>query len=302
MTQHTADTPADPPYWMAAPSKPKLTLPAGACDAHVHVFGPRARFPFAEGRRYTPSDAPKELLFKLHERLGIQHCVIVQPACHGEDNSVTVDAIAATGGSYKGVALVLLAVSDAELKRLDAAGLCGARFHYMTHLARGPKINDVIAFGKRLAAFGWHLQIHMEADLIAELAPALRRSPVPVVIDHMGRINASLGLDQPAFKALLSLLNDKNVWVKVSGADRVTRQGPPYSDAVPFARRLVAEFGDRCVWGTDWPHPNHQGPTPDDGVLVDILSEIAPSEAARKAVLVDNPQRFYRFASARKLT
>lgn len=302
MTQHSADTPADPPYWMAAPSNPKLTLPAGACDAHVHVFGPRARFPFAEGRRYTPSDAPKELLFKLHERLGIQHCVIVQPACHGEDNSVTVDAIAATGGSYKGVALVPLAVSDAELKRLDAAGLCGARFHYMTHLARGPKINDVIAFGKRLAAFGWHLQIHMEADLIAELAPALRRSPVPVVIDHLGRINASLGLDQPAFKALLSLLNDKNVWVKVSGADRVTRQGPPYSDAVPFARRLVAEFGDRCVWGTDWPHPNHQGPTPDDGVLVDILSEIAPSEAARKAVLVDNPQRFYRFASARKLT
>jgi len=277
-------------------------LPASACDAHVHVFGPRARFPFAEGRRYTPSDAPKERLFKLHERLGIQHCVIVQPACHGEDNSVTVDAIAATGGSYKGVALVPLSVSDAELKRLDAAGLCGARFHYMTHLAQCPKINDVIAFAKRLAAIGWHLQIHMEADLIGGLAPALRQSPVPVVIDHMGRINASLGFDQPAFKALLALLNDNNVWVKVSGADRVTRQGPPYSDAVPFARKLVAEFGDRCVWGTDWPHPNHQGPTPDDGVLVDILSEIASSEAARKALLVDNPQRFYRFAPARKLT
>ena len=209
MMQHTADTPADPPYWLATPSKPKLTLPADACDAHVHVFGPRGRFPFAEGRRYTPSDAPKELLFKLHERLGIQHCVIVQPACHGYDNSVTVDAIAATGGSYKGIALVPLSVSDAELKRLDAAGLCGARFHYMTHLAQGPKINDVIAFGKRLAAIGWHLQIHMEADLIAELAPALRQSPVPVVIDHMGRINASLGLDQPAFKALLALLNDQ---------------------------------------------------------------------------------------------
>lgn len=101
---------------------------------------------------------------------------------------------------------------------------------------------------------------------------------------------------------MLALLDDNNVWVKVSGADRVTRQGPPYSDAVPFARKLVAEFGDRCVWGTDWPHPNHQGPTPDDGVLVDILGEIAPSEAARKAVLVDNPQRFYRFAPARKLT
>jgi 2-pyrone-4,6-dicarboxylate lactonase len=299
---HTANTPADPPYWMAAPSKPKLRLPPGACDAHVHVFGPRARFPFAEGRRYTPSDAPKELLFKLHERLGIRHCVIVQPACHGYDNAVTVDAIAATGGSYKGIALVPVSVSDAELRRLDAAGLCGARFHYMKHLGKGPSIEDAVAFGKRLADIGWHLQIHMEAELIADLAPALGRSPVPVVIDHMGRIDASLGLEHPHFRALLSLLADRNVWVKVSGADRITRKGPPYSDAVPFARKLVAEFGDRCVWGTDWPHPNHQGPVPDDGILVDALAGIAPSDAARKALLVDNPQRLYRFAPARTLT
>jgi 2-pyrone-4,6-dicarboxylate lactonase len=223
------DTLADAPYWMATPSKPKLRLPAGACDAHVHVFGPRARFPFAEGRGYTPSDAPKEMLFRLHERLGIQHCVIVQPACHGFDNSVTADATAATGGSYKGVALVPLTVSDVELKRLNAAGLCGARFHYMGHLAAGPRIDDVIAFAKRLADLGWHLQIHMEASLIADLASALRRSPVPVVIDHMGRLDASLGPEQPAFRALLALLNDKNVWVKVGGSDRVTRQGPPYA-------------------------------------------------------------------------
>ncbi|HEY6753476.1 MAG TPA: amidohydrolase family protein [Pseudolabrys sp.] len=300
--EHSADTAADAPYWMATPSKPKLKLPVGACDAHVHVFGPRARFPFAEGRSYTPSDAPKELLFKLHEQLGIQHCVIVQPACHGFDNSVTADAIAATGGSYKGVGLVPLTISDAELRRLDAAGLCGARFHYMGHLASGPRIDEVITFAKRLAGIGWHLQIHMEASLIAELAPTLRRSPVPVVVDHMGRLDASLGMEQPAFKALLALLNDKNVWVKVSGADRVTREGPPYRDAVQFARRLVTEFGDRCVWGTDWPHPNHQGPIPDDGTLVDVLTEIAPSDSARRAILVDNPQRFYRFAPARRLT
>jgi 2-pyrone-4,6-dicarboxylate lactonase len=299
---HTDDTAADAPYWMAAPSKPKLKLPPGACDAHVHVFGPPARFPFAARRNYTPSDAPKESLFKLHAWLGIQHCVIVQPACHGFDNSVTADATAATGGSYKGVGLVPLTISDDELKRLDAAGLCGARFHYMEHLGKGPRIDEVIAFAKRLAAIGWHLQIHTEASLIAELAPALRRSPVPVVVDHMGRIDASLGPEQPAFNALLSLLDDPNIWVKVSGSDRVTRQGPPYSDAVQFARKLVAEFGERCVWGTDWPHPNHRGPIPDDGVLVDILTEIAPSHAARQAILVENPQRFYRFASARPLT
>ena len=161
-------------------------------------------------------------------------------------------------------------------------------------------IDEVVAFGKRLADIGWHLQIHMAAELIGELTPALKRSPVPVVIDHMGRVDASKGLDQEPFKNLLRLLEDRNVWVKVSGADRATRQGPPYADAVPFARKLVEEAGDRCVWGLDWPHPNHTGPVPDDGVLVDLLAEIAPSEAQRQALLVDNPQRLYRFAPAAK--
>lgn len=305
MTLHTADTPAAAPFWTATPSKPKLKLPPGACDAHVHVFGPRARFPFADGRNYTPSDATKEMLFALHARLGIQHCVIVQPNCHGYDNAVTEDAIAATGQAYKGIALVKPDVSDAELKRLSAAGLCGARFHYMRHLAKGPSIDDAINLGKRLADIGWHLQVHMEASLIAELTPAILRSACPVVIDHMGRVDASLGLEQTAFTALLKLMDNKNIWVKVSGADRSTRQntsiGPPYADAVPFARKLVAEFGDRTVWGTDFPHPNHTH-IPDDGWLVDILAEIAPSESQRQALLVDNPQRFYKFAAARKLT
>jgi 2-pyrone-4,6-dicarboxylate lactonase len=299
MALHNADTLADPPYWTANPSKPKLKLPPRACDAHVHVFGPRARFPFADGRTYTPSDATKEMLFALHARLGIEHCVIVQPNCHGFDNAVTEDAIATTGQAYKGIALVPTNVSDAELKRLSAAGLCGARFHYMRHLSKGATIDDAIALGKRLTNFGWHLQIHMEADLIAELAPTILRSPVPVVIDHMGRIDASLGLDQPAFTALLRLMANKNVWVKLSGADRISRQGPPYPDAVPFARKLMAEFGDHVVWGTDWPHPNHTH-KPDDGMLVEVLAEIAPGEAARQALLVYNPQRLYRFAPARQ--
>jgi 2-pyrone-4,6-dicarboxylate lactonase len=285
----------DAPTFMQKPSKPKLTLPAGACDTHVHVFGPGARFPYEAGRATLPADAPKETLFALHEFLGIERCVVVHTAAHGYDNRATADALAAKGGAYRGVALVPTTIPDAELKALDAAGFCGARFHYMRHLKQAAPVEDVIAFGKRLAAMGWHLQIHMEADLIAELAPALHRSPVPVVIDHMGRIDASLGLDQPNFQALLRLLDDRNVWVKVSGADRVTRQGPPYTDAVPFARRLVDAAGDRTVWGLDWPHPNHQGPLPDDGQLVDLLVDIAPDDRARHALLVDNPQRLYRF-------
>ena len=292
---HTADTPAQPPSWTATPSKPKLKLPPGACDAHVHVFGPRARFPFAEGRSFTPSDAPKETLFARHSLLGIERCVIVHTAAHGHDLAVTADAIAAKSGAYLGVALMPVTISDADLRRADAQGFRGARFNYMQHLGNSTPINDVIAFGKRLAGIGWHLQIHMAAELIAELTPALKRSTVPVVIDHMGRIDAWHGLDQQPFRTLLELMQDRNVWMKVSGADRATRQGPPYADVVPFARKLVAEFGDRCVWGTDFPHPNHQGPIPDDGALVDLIGEIAPGAAQRQALLVDNPQRFYRF-------
>jgi 2-pyrone-4,6-dicarboxylate lactonase len=287
----------DAPTFMAKPSKPKLKLPPGACDAHVHVFGPGARFPYEPGRATTPGDAPKETLFALHDFLGFERCVIVHTAAHGFDNSATADALAAQGGAYRGIALVPTTISHAELKALDAAGFRGARFHYMRHLKQAASIDDVIAFGQRLASLGWHLQIHMEAELIAELSPTLRRSPVPVVIDHMGRVDASLGLDQPHFNALLRLLGDRNVWVKVSGADRITRQGPPYADAVPFARKLLDVAGDRTVWGLDWPHPNHQGPIPDDGQLVDLIGEIAPGETARQMLLVENPQRLYRFTT-----
>ena len=294
MNVHTADTPAAKPYWIAEPSKPKLKLPKGASDSHVHIFGPRARFPFADGRNYTPSDATKEMLFALHAKLGIEHCVIVQPHCHGYDNSVTEDAIAATGQAYKGIALVHTDVSDAELKRLNAAGLCGARFHYMKHLNKGPSIEDAINFSKRLADIGWHLQVHMEGSLIPELAPALKRSAAPVAIDHIGRVDASLGLQQKPFQDLLRLMDDGKLWMKVSGADRISKLGPPYEDAIPFAQKLVADFGDRCVWGTDWPHPNHAH-IPDDGVLVDILSDIAPTPAALQALMVDNPMRLYKF-------
>ena len=288
-----AERPAAPQSWMDMPSKPRLKLPPGACDAHVHVFGPRARFPF--GGRYTPSDAPKETLFARHKFLGIERCVIVHSAAHGYDLAATTDALAAKGGAYLGVALMPLTVSDADIRQRDAEGFRGVRFHYMEHLGKGAPIDEVIIFAGRLAEIGWHLQIHMAASRIGELAPALRRSPVPVVIDHMGRIDASHGLEQEPFCNLLKLMEDPKVWVKVSGCDRATRQGPPYADAVPFARKLVTEFGDRCVWGTDFPHPNLDGPIPDDGELVDLLLQIAPKPTELRSLLVDNPQRLYRF-------
>ena len=260
----------------------------------MHVFGPHDVFPFAEPRPFTPADAPKEKLFALHAMLGIQRCVIVQSTCHGFDNRVVADAIAAKRGDYCGVALVPPAVDDAELRRLDSQGFCGVRFNFMSHLGKRPAIEDAIALTPRLAKLGWHLQVHFEASLIDELAPWLARSAVPVVIDHMGRVDASLGLDQPAFRRLLDLMRDPLFRVKVSGSERISRRAAPWEDAIPFARKLVAEFPERTLWGSDWPHPNLAA-VPDDGVLVDLLSEIAPSEKERKALLVDNPRSFYRF-------
>jgi 2-pyrone-4,6-dicarboxylate lactonase len=282
------------PSFLASPSRPKLKLPAGACDTHVHVFGPHRVFPFAEGRPFTPADAPKEKLFALHAMLGIQRCVIVQSTCHGFDNRVVADAIAAKDGDYCGVALVPPSVDDAELRRLDSQGFCGVRFNFMSHLGKGPRIEDAIELSARLAKIGWHLQVHFEASLIDPLALFLKRSAVPVVIDHMGRVDASLGVDQSAFRSLLELMRDARFRVKVSGSERISRRPSPWPDAVPFARKLVAEFGDRCFWGSDWPHPNLAA-IPDDGVLVDLLAEIAPSEKQRQALLVDNPRGFYRF-------
>ena len=283
------------PSYSLSPGRPKLKLPPGACDTHVHVFGPRGRFPFPEMRTYTPpADAPKERLFALHALLGIERCVIVQAGCHGFDNSVVADALAAKGGAYVGVALLRPDVKDADLKALDAQGFRGVRFNFMKHLAQSASIDEAIALAPRLADLGWHLQMHMESALIEPMSPALKRSPVPVVIDHMGRVDASLGMDQPEFRALLDLLRDARFHVKVSGSERISRLGPPYGDAIPFARKLVSEFGDRCFWGTDWPHPNLAA-VPDDGALVDLLAEIVPSEEARRALLVDNPRRFYRF-------
>jgi 2-pyrone-4,6-dicarboxylate lactonase len=288
---------SDPqPSFHPSPRKLELRLPPGACDAHVHVFGPRRIFPFAENRTFTPADAPKEQLFLLHAMLGIERCVIVQSACHGFDNAAVADALAAKNGAYRGVALLPTTVDDAELRRLDALGFCGVRFNYMKHLGKGAPIADVIALGDRLAPLGWHLQIHLDSSLIEEMGPWLKRSAAPVVIDHMGRVDASLGLDQPAFRQLRALMRDDRFLVKVSCVERSSRRGAPYEDAIPFARTLVAEFGDRTLWGTDWPHPNVASGVPDDGLLVDLLAEIAPSAAQRQALLVDNPQRFYRFA------
>ena len=275
------------------PAAPRLALPPGACDSHVHVFGPAARFPFAASRNFTPVDAPKEKLFALHRQLGIDRCVIVQSLIHGFDNRVVEDAIAAGGGRYLGVALVPLSVADAELARLAHAGFRGIRFNFMAHLGTPAGIDSVVAFTERLAPLGLHLQVHFESSLIHALAAPLAKSAVPVVIDHMGRVDATLGEQHADFRALHTLLQNPMFRVKVSGIDRVS-PGADYRSGITIAQRLVADFPERCLWGSDWPHPNHHH-VPDDAVLVDSLALIAPDDALRTQLLVTNAQNFYRF-------
>jgi 2-pyrone-4,6-dicarboxylate lactonase len=276
-----------------SPSRPKLTLPPGACDAHCHVFGPAARFPFTPERTYTPVDAPKEKLFALHRLLGIERSVLVQASCHGKDNSAMLDAIAASGGRYRGVAMVDRTVTDDDLRILHEGGVRGVRFNFVSHLGADADIGAVSDVVERIAPLGWHAVIHFDADRLETLAPILKGFELPMVIDHMGRVDASRGLDQPAFRMLTGLLEDERFWVKVCGSERVSRAGPPFADAVPFARTLVERFTDRVLWGTDWPHPNIRTHMPDDGALVDLLASIAPDEETRRVLLVDNPTRLY---------
>lgn len=306
MDQPINSRPASPPTWLDPPGKPTLQLPPGSCDACVHIFGPRSRFPFTEGfpfapgHCYTPADAPKETLFAIHALMGIDHGIFVQPNCHGYDNRAICEASLASGGTYRGVALMPVTIGDDELRHLDASGIRGARFHFMRHLAKGPSIEEVLTFAKRLAELGWHLQLQFQADMIKEMAVALKQSPVPVMIDHMARLDATMGLDHPYVSDLLNLMGNRNIWLKVSGIDRATRQGPPYADAIPLARKLVEEIGDRVAWGSDWPHPNPPGAIPDDGVLIDTIAAIAPKPSQLQALMVDNPQRFYSFAPSQR--
>jgi predicted TIM-barrel fold metal-dependent hydrolase len=276
------------------PVKPKLLLPPGACDAHCHVFGPAAKFPYAADRSYTPPDAPVEHLRRLHAHLGVSRAVIVHASCHGSEMEVTLDAIASSNGSYRGVAVVEESVSDPELKRLHAGGIRGIRFNFVKHLGGVPDLRVFYNLLARVKPLGWHIVLHFDAGDILEQRELLERIDVPFIIDHMGRVKAADGLAQQPFQALLALYrNNPLAWVKICGAERVSVGQRPFRDAVPFAQALVAIDPGRLLWGTDWPHPNISKDMPNDGELVDLLGEMCPDPTVRKRILVDNPTHMY---------
>lgn len=276
------------------PVKPKLALPAGACDAHCHVFGPAAKFPYAADRSYTPPDAPVEQLRALHAHLGIARAVIVHASCHGSEMDVTLDAIASSHDSYRGVAVVEEGVTDRELERLHAGGIRGIRFNFVKHLGGVPDVAVFYTLLERIKPLGWHIVLHFDAGDLLEQQALLARIDVPFIIDHMGRVKAAEGLEQKPFQSLLALYRHNPLaWIKICGAERVSVGKRPFRDAVPFAQALIDIDAGRLLWGTDWPHPNISKDMPNDGELVDLLGEMCPDEAVRKRILVDNPTRMY---------
>ena len=280
--------------WTLEPSKPRYVPPPGAVDAHCHVFGPMADFPFSAKAKYLPQDATPEMLFVLRERLGFARNVIVQPSCHGTDNAATLAAIAKSSGTCMGVAVVDPDIADAELDALHAGGIRGIRFNFLKRLVDNAPKDKFLEVSKRIARLGWHVVVYFEADILEEMRPFLAAIPTPIVIDHMGRPDVTQGphgADMTAFRALLDSRDD--IWFKATCPDRLSPQGEPYDDFVAAVAPLVEDYQDRVLWGTDWPHPNMEHRIPDDGGLVDVIPRIAPKEELQRKLLVDNPMRLY---------
>ncbi len=278
--------------FLAKRRKPRFKLPPGATDAHCHVFGPAAKFPYAPARRYTPEDAPKEMLHALHDHLGVERSVIVQASCHDTDNAAMLDCIASDPKRYRGVAIVDDSFADKDYDALHAGGVRGVRFNFVKHLGGAPDMGVFNRVIDRIKGRGWHVVLHLDAPNIIPLSDMIRKLPLPFIVDHMGRVPAKDGVDQPPLRALIELSRLESAWIKVCGAERISM--PPYDQAVPIAHALVQAAPERVLWGTDFPHPNatHEA---DEADLVDLVPQYAQDALAQKRLLVDNPAKLYGF-------
>lgn len=279
------------------PRRPRLALPPKACDAVCHVIGPRTRFPFSADRKYDAPDAPYEELERLHATLGFERAALVQATVHGDDNRAMLDALERSGGRYRGVAIVDDQVSDLELERLDHAGVCGVRFNFVRFLGGPPPAAAFRRIVERIAPLGWHIALHVGGDDLLEHESMLRTLRLPVVIEHMGRVDVAKGLRQRSFQRMLELMKGHGFWVKIDMGERLSLSGPPYADVVPFAQAIVEAAPERVLWGTDWPHPMYQPgkPMPNDGDLVDLFGTYVSDPGLRETILVNNAARLYRF-------
>ena len=282
---------------------PRWTVPKGACDTHAHIFGPPHLFPYCDRRRYTPPAAPVEHYRNMQSITGLSRAVFVTPTAHGYDNRVILDAIAKMGSSARGIANIDSSFDAKALQALAEGGIRGARFHLMKD--RPGSEEHLSEHLPVLQSLGWVLDLHVDpVDLIAH-ERFIRAIPTVTVIDHMARVRGSDGLRQPAFTLLLDLIKDDRFWVKICSFDKISAvpqahvEGRlPFMDMVPFAQAVIEAAPGRVIWGTDWPHGNTftPGRTPNEGDLLDLLAEIAPDNAVRERILVDNPARLFGFA------
>lgn len=277
-------------------------LPQGACDCHCHVFGPAARFPYAEPRSYTPDDAPLEAYLALLDRLGFDRGVLVQPSAYGRDNRAMLDALTREPRRLRGVAVGGKELDATILNRWHACGVRALRVNEFRrngkpYYENGVRLEDVKHLLPAMADLGWHLQLWIDTRDLPDLAPALAQVPVSVVVDHMGRMEHHHGIDHPGFQALLRGVGEGFLWSKLSGAYRLGATPPDYAEARPFHEALVRTNPDNLVWGSDWPHPRPEGPVPDAARLARLFLDWTPKESDRHAILVDNPARLYGFPS-----
>jgi 2-pyrone-4,6-dicarboxylate lactonase len=287
---------ADWLHWHKSPAKPSFVVPAGAVDAHCHVFGPGDQFGFAPERKYTPCDASKQQLWDLRDYLGFDRNVIVQATCHGADNSALVDALEASNGLARGVATIKEDISEEDLDKLHAAGVRGVRFNFVKRLVDALPFDSLKRIADRIVKRDWHIVIYFESQDLPELYDFFTSLPTTLVVDHMGRPDVTKPVDGEDFALFLKFMaENENVWSKVSCPERISVDGPSkgYQDVVPFARKVVESFPDRVLWGTDWPHPNMKSHIPDDGKLVDMIPLFAPTEELQRKLLIDNPMRLY---------
>jgi predicted TIM-barrel fold metal-dependent hydrolase len=271
---------------------PQQKAPPLTADCHFHIFGPYDRFPLSAGRRYDPPPALVPDYLAMADQIGIERMVVVQASVSGTDNAVTLDAVAQFGlHRARAVAVIDDSFSDAILRTMHDQGVRGVRFNIAT--GGGTPVEQLEVLARRLAPLGWHIQIYAEGETLEDIAPRLAKLPVEVVIDHCGGVMAALGTGHPQFLALLRLLDSGRAWVKVCSY-RVSSAGQPWADAEPNVKALVAAAPERCVWGTDWPHPQ-MDPVPEAAVQFDYFVDWVPDAATRQRILVTNPARLYGF-------
>lgn len=277
----------------ASLSDPGWTIPFGAWDTHFHVLGPTSHFPYSPTRKYTPPDAPLKACRAMHDRLGIERGLVVHANTHGFDNAVDLDAVARTEGRYLAVVRLDERASIAGCRKLHRSGVRGVRFAFNPQ--HGGAL-DLAVFDhvlRCIEGLDWFVELHFDGASLPELEGWIAGIETTVLIDHFGRIDPSLGHEQAPFAALARLAAQAHIWIKISGADRLSKLDPPYSDVAPFAGRLTEIAADRLLWGSDWPHTGYfdSRRMPDTGRLLGALAQLVPDESIRRMILVDNPVR-----------